>query len=538
VALLLRPGPPPSALVHVELAFAKSDPAWVTFRLTGDAADHVAHAVARDASGDVGVTVAGAPGAAGGVALQLGRAPSGALTLAYDVLAGGDAPDDPLGLLVLDDRFRAPGEKLVALPDGMPDRRANVLVRIDGDLLRAPGAASSFGVGPARRTQVPPRALRYASYMAGSLGVEVIDDQPAGHDEGAWLGYTAFDPRPTVAELAQVRSSLKELMHSGLDEPPWTYLLMSQARPVGSFTTTPRVQSTLLLVGPSEPWSAGLRLSMAQQLARYWIGGVQRIATDAGREAESAWFTEGVSRYVAMTGLSRVGLLSPDEVRDAVAGELSVLATSPHKALGNAKLADLSHDPVARATLMARGALYALRESAAIRARSKGQHTLVGVLVALEDQVEKNPGPISTKAWLDALGDVDPDAGKTFDSLVTKGDALTLPAGALGPCFRAGTGEYVAFDPGFDLDATRVAPDGKVVGLRAGGPAAKAGLQEGDVVESMAAKDGSADVPVKLVVTRGGAKVNVTYVPRGAHGRGQTWTRQRQLPDDQCSENL
>lgn len=549
VALLLRPSPTPAPLVHVELALAKTDPGWTAFRITSASPDHVTHAVARDASGELAVRVTGAPP---GVVLQLGRAPSGGLALAYDVLSGGDAPDDPLGLLVLDDRFRGAGERLVALPDALPDRRANVLVRIDGELLRASGAASSLGVGAARRTQIPPRALRYAGFLAGSLGVEVIDDPAAGHDEGAWLGYTAFDPRPAVAELAQVRSALRELLRSGIDAPPWTYLLMSQTRPLGSFTTTPRVQSSLLQVGPAEPWGAALRLSLTQQLARYFIGGVQRVAPEPGHEAETGWFTEGVSRYVAMVALSHVGLLTPDDVRDAIGGELSVLATSPDGSLGSARLAAMQGDPVARATLMARGALYAQRESAAIRARSKGERGLITVLGELERQVEERPdhGPTTLKAWLDALGKDDPDAAKTFDALVVRGDPVILPAGALGPCFRAGTGEYAGYDPGFDLEATRAAPDGRVVGVRPAGPAAKAGLRDGDVLESMTAHDGSADAPVKLTVTRSeadasgsaGARVNakmtLTYVPRGPHGRGQTWTRLRDLPDDRCGEAL
>lgn len=534
LALLLRPSASPAS-VHVELAFSGSDPAWTSFKIASGTADHVTGATARDASGDLSVSLSDAAPA---VVLQLARPPSGALTLAYDVLAGADPPDDPLGLLVDATSFRAAGEKLVALPDALPDRRANLLVRIDVDTAHGEGAASSFGVGTSRKVTTAPRALRYATYLAGDLGVQVIDDKTAGHDEGAWLGYTTFDPRPTVAELAEVRTALRELLHGSMETPPWTYLFMSQRRPMGSFTTTPRIQSSLLQVGLGEPWSAALRLSMAQQLARYWIGGKQRIATAPGHEAESWWFGEGVSRYVAMVTLARLGLLSPDDVREAVGGELSVLATSPYKGKGNEELAGAARDPVARATLMARGALYALRESAAIRARSKDQRSLVSVLGDFERQAEDHPdkAAISTQAWLDAVSKDDPDAAKTFDALITKGQPATLPGSALGPCFRPATGEYVAFDPGFDFEATKIAADGKVVGVRPGGPAAKAGLQDGDVVESMTANEDDADVPVKLAVTRGGAKVNVTYVPRGAHGRGQTFTRVRAMPDDRCGD--
>jgi predicted metalloprotease with PDZ domain len=190
--------------------------------------------------------------------------------------------------------------------------------------------------------------------------------------------------------------------------------------------------------------------------------------------------------------------------------------------------------------MMARGALYATRESAVLEARSKGSRRLENVLGDLlkQAQNEKNDATVAlpASAWLEVLGKDDPDAAKSFDAIVTKGGPVTLPAGALGPCFRAGMGEYVAFDAGFDVESTRIEKDGKVVGVRDGGPAAKAGLENGDVLESMSGREDDATVPVKIVVTRGGQKVSLSYVPRGVHGRGQTWTRVKGVADDKCGE--
>jgi predicted metalloprotease with PDZ domain len=256
-----------------------------------------------------------------------------------------------------------------------------------------------------------------------------------------------------------------------------------------------------------------------------------------GAGGEGAWFAEGVSRYVAMNLLAHIGLLTPDEVREAVAGELSVMATSPHRALGSARLAELAgKDDVARATLMARGALYALREAATLRARTKGQHGLVDALIALLAQADAaRSGALPTSAWLAAVGKDDPDAERTFDAQIVRGEPSTLPPDALGPCFRAGSGDYVAFDPGFDLEATSASPDGRVIGVRADGPAAKAGLKEGDRVESMQSRDGDATVPIKLAVARAGSKLTLSYLPRGARGRGQTWSRLK-VADERCGE--
>jgi hypothetical protein len=545
LAVLVRPVALPAPLVHVELELDPRDGLkgadLTTWRLAGGTPERIAHPIARDAKGDIAV-VAKLHEHGPAVDLTLARAPSGAVRLAYDVLAGDDSPDDPLGLLVLDDRFRGAGEKIIALPESIADTTLPVLLKIDGDPLKADKAASSLGVGAVRRATIRPRALRYASFLAGSLGAQVID-ATEGHDEAAWLGYTAFDPRPAVAELAQVRTGLAELFKASTMDAPWTYLIVSRSRPIGSFTTTPRFESALLQVGPSEAWTGALRLSMTQQLARRWIGDAIRFRAQPGHEWELGWFNDGVARYVATLLLARLGFLPAKDWREAIAGELSVLATSPYASKGNAELAALApKDPVARATMMARGALYAARESAIIEAKTKGERRLDSVLVDLRKQAqnEKDDSTVALppSAWLDLLSKDDPDAAKSFETIIVKGGPIALPPDALGPCFRAGTGEYAAFDPGFDLEATRIEKDGKVVGVRADGPAAKAGLKDGDVLESMNAREDDASVPVKIVVTRAGSaqKVNITYVPRGAHGRGQTWTRVKGVADDKCGE--
>jgi len=532
LSVLLRPAMNPAGVVHVELDLAAPGTPERTWHLRRGSVGRIAHASARDEAGSFDVATSAK---ADGVDLELSRPPRGALHLAYDVLSGGEAPDDPLGTLVVDDRFRGSGGGLIAVPEAIEGVAMSVRLRIDGSALRASGAASSLGVGSTRRTTMPLGGLAYVSFLAGSLGGAVIDDPGAGHDEGAWLGYTAFDPRTTVAELAQIRSALHELFKEQPGDA-FTYLLVSQTRPIGSFSTTPRWSSALLQVGPSEPWSRALRLSMTQQLARRWVGGQLSVATSPGREAEGWWFSDGVSRYVAMQLLARLGLLPPEDVRQTVAGELAVVATSPHRALDLARLANLatSH-PVARATLMARGALYALRESAQIHARTKGEKGLTTLLASLAKQAETGGRrSLSVADWLELLGKDDPDAARSFDAIVTRGESVTLPADALGPCFRAQAGEYVAYDAGFDVEATRVSESGRVVGLRAGGPAAKAGLTGEDIVEAMKGRDGDADVRVELTVVRAGKKVSLSYAPRGDRGKGQTWSRLAGMRDEQC----
>jgi len=41
-----------------------------------------------------------------------------------------------------------------------------------------------------------------------------------------------------------------------------------------------------------------------------------------------------------------------------------------------------------------------------------------------------------------------------------------------------------------------------------------------------------------LVFDRAGTKKTLTYLPRGAHGRGQTWSRVRGIKDEKCGDVL
>jgi hypothetical protein len=528
----LQPRSDGAKLVHVDMELFSTTPLGV-FRLPSGAPELLSHATLSDATGSIALAVA-ADGA--GLVVTPARAPGGVTRLSYDVAANTESSWKPLAERVLDDRFIGAGEGLVLLPEGLVDQAVPIELLIDGGPLRAPNAASSWGLGATHRSTGRLRALQHVTFLAGSMGAAEFDTIE-GHDEDAWLGYTAFDPRIVSAEIAGVRTSLAELFHAS-PPPRNTVLFVTQARPLGSYTTTPRAGGLLLQLGPSEPWSAPLRVSVAQQLVRPWLGGELWVGPqEPGHLAESYWFTEGVTRFFVTRLLANGGLLRPDELRDELAGETSVIVASPFRGKSNIELAALARtDEVARAHLVARGALYAARINALVRDKSKGGWSLDTIVLELLEQARKEKRALPASAWVDAVARTLGDKERNiFARTIERGEEVALPTNILGHCYRAGTGDYVAFDLGFDANATRETKTGELMGLVAGGPAARAGVRRGDLVDADY-RDGHTEVPVKLTVKRGSETLHLTYAPTGAHHKGPVWTRLPGISDDKCTD--
>lgn len=523
--------------MHVELDLDSKPTELLTWHVLRGSAGDIVDASARDAAGAIDVQISSEHAE---VDVRLARAPSGHVHLAYDVLAVTSLAD-PLAVLVKGDRFHGAGERLIALPAAIEDTTLPITVDIDVAPLEADRAASSFGIGRRRTADFHPRALRYAIFAAGSHD-DLVMDTIDGHDEASWLGVASFDLRETVVELAQERTILAGVLggRSLLPDIAWTYIFETTSqRGTDAFEITPRIHSMFVQLGSTDPMTVPLRMALARPLARRWIGDAVRL-TPTGHPPDLAWFDDGMAEYLSLRALARTGVISPDDWAGVLRSELAVLATSGDAGKSNVEVAArVSNDPDARTVLMMRGALFAARESVVISTRTKGAETMETVLARLLERARpKHFGgfePLTTAIFLEELSKDDPDAAKSFDALVLRGKPITLPKGALGVCFRAGTGEYVAFDAGYDVEATRRDPDHHIVGLRPDGPAAKAGLAPDDTVEEVVAGQGDPSAPVKVTVTRAGKKVVISYSPRGRKGKGQTWTRTAPVfPLPQC----
>jgi hypothetical protein len=514
--------------------------------------DAVRDVRARDIDGPVPVSTspgspdekpaaAPAPGAPSPLRIQLARPPLGTLHLAY-TLGGRPRSLATTPVVEVDaDFFRAVGHTLIALPEAAINEMVSADITIDMSDYAAVsnsgplyGAASSFGVGASRTVKARGREIREAAFFLGRMGTALFNTTE-GHDEAAWFGYTTFDPRPIAADVAGFRTAAGQVFRDD-DSRLATLFIVPDGRNIGAFVAARRAGGVIVQVGVGEPWTGPVRIAVASEILKAWIGERLWIGPSSpGRETEAYWFTEGVTRHLARDLLFRFGLITPSELLDEVHGLAGTLATSPLKGQTNAALAARASEPGVLPLLVSRGALYATRVDAEIRAKSGGKTSLEDVLRALYANAREQRGPLPVSAWTEAvakeLGKGEVDA---FAAIIEKGGEIRVPDAAFGPCFRAAGRRYEAYDLGFE-EVSEPADPRKVASVRAGGPAEKAGLRAGDAIVEAKITRGRSDIPVSILIERGGAKKTITYRPAGPPSPGQGWARKKEIPDESCA---
>ncbi len=361
---------------------------------------------------------------------------------------------------------------------------------------------------------------------------------PEGEDDFAWTGEMRFDPRWAAAETAGARTAVDAYFGA---EPTET------ARFTGLFAVdiefpgedgvivVPRSGGLYVALSPGARWDAVTRLAIAQGLVHRWLGGRLRLRERAEDPPEAgAWFGDGVARFVAREVLWSLGTLSTDDYADEINMHVAELTTSPLRKASNAEVAAAvaGGDADAHALLVARGVLIATRLEAAIHERHAGARSLQAILRELIAEARRGDVrelPLAT--FTDRIS-AELGAGEVEALRETlKGGSPVLPAAALGPCFTRGPRTYVRFDLGFDALASRA---GQIRGLHPDGPAARAGVHEGETLVSLAAMSRDPQQPIELTLQRAGQQVVVTYRPRGASGRGEAWRRRQGADETNC----
>lgn len=441
------------------------------------------------------------------------------------------------------DRLEIMGDALL-LPDVDAGRKIKTYLKLDlssygtdgerGTFVS--GAASSFGIGSSREVSASREELRNAVFVAGRMGTAIFDALE-GHDEAAWFGYTAFDPRPVSADTAAFRTAAAEFFGER-SSTPQTLLIVPVPGIAGAFMASRRTQSVLVHVAVADTWSAPLRISTAVETLHAWVGERLWIGPEEpARVYEGAWFADGFARHLARDLLFRFGLVTALEMAAEVNSLESAVAMSPLANESNAALAKRTKEPGVVPMLVARGTLYALLVDAAIRQKTTNKRSVNDVIRDLYKKAKEKRGPLPSSAWSDAvLTEIGSSGPKDFAEIIEKGGTIDIPGNALGPCFRKETRNFFKYDLGFDDAATRKTDPPKIAGVRKDGPAYRAGLRDGDEVIKIQRSPGRSDVEAVVVVTRNGKDETIRYAPAGAKVKGRGWIRLAEVPDEKCAK--
>ena len=256
-----------------------------------------------------------------------------------------------------------------------------------------------------------------------------------------------------------------------------------------------------------------IRKLLAHECFHEWNGRRLRLAEP---EEPLYWFSEGFTDHFARTILREAGWLDEQAYVDSVNELLREYTTSPQRNLPAAALGELFwSDRVAQRQPYLRGDLAAFLLDHGMRRASGGTRGLADLMRELLDRARAGAGNLDAETLLTSFArHAGPELAATLAAIVVDGETVRVPPDLLGPGWRLTETTVDTWDPGFDLDASLEA--GRVLGLRPGSPAERAGLVEGRALLGWSVHRGDPARDIELQVQAPGEVLTVRYRPVGA----------------------
>lgn len=249
------------------------------------------------------------------------------------------------------------------------------------------------------------------------------------------------------------------------------------------------------------------------------------------------WYDEGDAVYYQALLPWRAGMISTDAYLEDLNMTAARYYTNPELNSPEVKIIPNFWSDIWLNTLgYDRGALYFGALNGKIRRASGGKRSvddLVRTMIGKARAGDK----ITESTWVALVRQELGEEGVRFHESMMQGGLVLPESDDYGPCFHRVSRPIRRFELGFKPISL---PDGrkKVEGLIEGSEAAKAGLQNGDILryKTITTEGVRRDPSATLTatVTRGGESLSVTFLPRGQAVEGYQWERDSAVPDDQC----
>ncbi len=485
----------------------------------------ISDVTARDRDG--ALPVSRRDDANGSVIFAAARAPAPPVELRYVVAAKADAPagGDVCRFVVEPDRASFCGEQTLALPAEMDSQPTRIRLVADGTFLT--DAASSFGLRDDLETVAGGAELESGVFVFGNLTTAEMR-VPEGRDHAAALGYVSFDPRWVAAETAGFRTSIDRWLGIARPDtdPSASLVILAGAHPERPISIRRRARGLALSADVSAGFDSGARIRIAQLFAQRTIGGALWMGSRNGEdETRGLWFSEGVSRAVALFTLHELGAIDDGELAADINAFLAEAALSGSDAVGldelasRARSADAKEREAAIRALTARGTLASLDLGAA---------DLRKVLKSIVQEAgAARSGELSREAFFAAVRSVAGGAkAARMEQSLDRGK-VALDRAALGPCYELRDRAVAPFELGFTLSGKRDLAVERVV---SGSAAARAGLRDGDAIVAIDYRPDRSDVAVVMTVLQSGKEKRVRYLPAGASKPGRAFLPAKAAP--------
>lgn len=393
-------------------------------------------------------------------------------------------------------------------------------ITLDWDLSKMPaGSKGVWSGGEGKQQKVGPADLvRFSYYTAGLL--KQFPEQESQYTQ-YWLNDAPFD----MQELASQTRTLFEYMADFYsDETP--FKVFGRANPYPAGGGTGLAHSFMFGYGKNgETTDGGTQTLLAHELAHTWpkLNGSEPHAL-------TAWYTEGTAEFYSLVMLKRSGAMDLEEFVRQLNQRMDNYYGSRYLTLTNKEAGDLfwkEHD--AQRVPYGRGLTYLIKLNQQLKDATDGKITLDTLVLDIYHR-QLAGETIGLDAWKDMLVSYLGEQGVSeFESMTT--GTVIEPEPEIFGCLVAEPFDVAPFELGFD--PMRL---GKVTKLREGSNAAKAGLQEGDIILAINTVEEMKKAPdnqTVMTVKRGDKIWDVSFLPRREKVPGWHWST---LPDTKACD--
>ena len=463
--------------------------------------------VAGDASGPATVTAGLENGA---LEWRATRPLLGEVTIRYRLpldnappLAGGP----PLGLRIDGDGFSGAGDRLIMTPAGDAPFRLAILWDLSA-MGAGASAVSSHGDGdvelPAGKVgQILNRTL----FMAGHI--ERLDK---GAFSAVWTGKPGFDPRPAMRWAAELHQAMSRFFQDE-SEPPYRVFL--RLNPMNAGGGAAMTHSFLVTWGTGVSGES-IKGILGHEMTHTWT------STGIGK-----WYDEGNAVYYQALLPWRAGMITTEQYLEDLNATASRYYTNPVRDAADAEvLPRFWTDTRYRVLPYDRNAMYFAVLNGRIRKASAGARSIDDLVLAMVLR-SRSQQPVTEQVWLDLLQRELGDDGVALHQSMLAGGLMLPESDDFSPGFRRVVARIRRFDLGFDMGPL-VGATKRIQGLKPDSEAAKAGLENGDVIGYATGLDAlQRDVTrtFDLTVTRAGKTFPISYLPRGEAVEAWQWER-------------